>query len=549
MKALFFAVCLILTPQAAFADYCSEVGAGVPCTPDPGTATTDAKKEIVRLIGLALKADEVVTALEQSYRDVRGKVAPERELEALELYRTAKREQDALFKKAMNKTGELYQVGPSRKQVTIAKPADPAMNYVTNLIADWDPQVTESGPNVSLVLKIKGSDNLDHYIGADMDPSVPGGKFAETFPDGRIVVLKHAFVIAQKNPGFLASLLYHESRHFNQLRRGWASLEEDEKAAYKAGLATADLFGLTPKQKEGLQASFDTFDMEVHHARLTYPHPTPAQEVVLGAHYETVQINLEEAYTKLKATVEEARRKSLTSESDGFYGAIKGNNGGARVAAQIQIDDTAAFLRRLEALVTRAEAVRRREAQDERDMREWLQQADAFRYLASIAGMACENPDGLAAEVRRGMYAGVSMDRFHLATYLTQIRAGQGITPCQEELLRGILNAQRGVSGAELLGWARLYRNNHPNMLQRAGRALSEFFEAGREAGGSGSSSSSSTRSGPSSEPRRGVELNESAGSSEHRPAVKHDPDGVAKRQLEKMEDDARRKRWGLEPR
>lgn len=545
MKALFLAVCLSLVPRAAFAEYCSKVDAGVPCTPDPGKATTKAKKEIVRLIERAMQADQDVKDLEQSYRDVRGKVAPAQELEALELYRTAKRKQDGLFKQAMNKTEELYQVGPIVKEVPIAKPADPALHYVKDLTAVWDPQVAESGPGISMVVKIKGSDKVYHYAGVDLDPGVPGGLFALTFQDGRIFILKHAFVIAQKNPGFLAHLLYHESRHFNRLRRGWASVEENEKAAYQDDLAMADVFGLTPKQKGGLQQSFDTYDMEVYHGRLTYPHPTPAQERTLGRYYEEEQLNLEEAYSTLKATVEEARRKSLTSENDSFYGAIKGNNGAARIAAQIQIDDTAAHLSRLEAHVTRAEAVRKREAQDERDMRKWLQQADAFRYLASIAGMACENPDGLAAEVRRGMYAGVSMDRFHLSTYLTQIRAGHGITPCQEELLRGILNADRGVSGAELLGWALQYRSNHPNMLQRAGRALSEFFEAGRK---SESSSSTATRR-PSPEPRRGVEMHESAGSSGPRPAVKNDPDGPAKRQLEREADNAMRQRWGLEPR
>lgn len=317
--------------QSAFATLCSKEKTGGPCTPDPGKKTDDAKDNIIALIKRAQSAETTVKRLEAEYRAARdnpdtSKEQDERRYLACEAYRVKKLAQDQLYKDALDQTEALYHVRPRRTNLTIAKPDDPVLHYTEGLPAAWNPKVTDSGPNVVLLVRILGSDNQYHYDGIMMDPSLESAKQALTFQDGRTVILKDSFDIAVKNnnPGFLANLLYHESRHFNQLdrpaiddpkkRRGWASEEEDELSAYRAALRMARAFGLTKAQREGLQTSIDTYDMEVAHGRLTRLSDSPtAQENLRGLY--AAQINLEEEFAGLKKRVEDARARQL-AEAD-----------------------------------------------------------------------------------------------------------------------------------------------------------------------------------------------------------------------------------------
>lgn len=321
--SLALAMVLALAHQAN-ALPCSKAPPGYPCTPDSGDETKAAKKEILDLIERAKNQEANVAKLKDAYLAVRGKTAidDETKFAACESYYNARKAQDQLYKAALDKTEALYHVGPDHARLTVEKPSDPAIGYVEGLTANWDPQVTDSGPDVLLAVKIHGSDNKDHYGGAVMDPSTKDNKpgiQAMTFEDGRTVILKASFDLAlrNKNPGFLAHLLYHESRHFNQLsrdsgdgsgnRRGWASTEEDEKDAYNDDVAVAKLFGLTKKQVDGMNESLATYTDAVANNRLTKLKSDPKTQATIRDYYENRQVNIADEYGALKLKVDAAR--------------------------------------------------------------------------------------------------------------------------------------------------------------------------------------------------------------------------------------------------
>lgn len=324
MKTLIFLFLIIAAPQQVLAALCSKVPNGQPCTPDPGPETDAAKQAILKLVKLAKTADVEVKLLEAEYRAVRGKSENSHEYEmeylACERYRVKKMAQDQLYKEAMERTARLYHVAPAAKTLTTAKPTDSTIDYAAGLTATWDPQVTDSGDRTYLAIKVDGSDGLSHYGGlVSMDPNKPDGLEGLTLVDGRVLISKGVFDIAFKNgnPGFLARVLYHESRHFNRLSqaatdgtgvlRGWASREEEELAAYKADVAMLSAFGLTEAQENTLKAKRDEFARKIKNNELTTHAVDPQQENLWRTYYNETQLNLEYDYKNLKHIVDQAR--------------------------------------------------------------------------------------------------------------------------------------------------------------------------------------------------------------------------------------------------
>lgn len=209
------------------------------------------------------------------------------------------------------------------------------------------------------------------------------------------------------------------------------------------------------------------------------------------------------------------RMRGEFRESRSLYAGLRqGEAGDARKAAQAVTDDTAEAIRHLEEVVSRAEETRAREAEEKRALAAWLEKGGTFRYLASVVGMACENPGSFSTEVGQGMHRSVGMDRAYLSSFLAEIYAGNGVTGCQDSLLRQILNSTGPVSGPTLLGWADQYRRAHPTMVQRASRALAEFANAATsfarsnpDLSGAGGTSERKDRSGQA--PSGGVTMKE----------------------------------------
>lgn len=162
MRILFLAFCMIFPTRHAFAALCSEIydsdsadTSKGPCTPDPGKATEKTKRDIVRLIKRAKEADADVSDSKAVYLAVKlSTTDKEKRLAALQPLYDKKTAQNQLYHDVLKRTAELYHVAPDEKTKTIAKPYDPAMEWMSGPTAEWDPQVTDSFPGLALAVKI-----------------------------------------------------------------------------------------------------------------------------------------------------------------------------------------------------------------------------------------------------------------------------------------------------------------------------------------------------------------------------------------------------------
>jgi hypothetical protein len=171
----------------------------------------------------------------------------------------------------------------------------------------------------------------------------------------------------------------------------------------------------------------------------------------------------------------------------------------SRRSVQADWTDQESWQRWLEEEVSRAEDVRRHEKAKDDFKRELLSQAGAFGYLTAGAGMACENPDALRAEVRKGNYSKVGMERQYLTIYLSTVSPGKGVSPCQYEILNKINNSDAPISWQQLQAWGSQYRAAHPSILQRAEKTLAAFRESFRHFVSFGDGPASSDRNPRSS--------------------------------------------------
>lgn len=293
---------------------------GEPSRPKPGAESENKKAEILDFIIRAQTLNARVESLYRQYLAIRKRGNAEASLHAFGEFRAAKLAEGALYKQAIESTEHLYNVYPDVSgPVTVAPPYDPAMRWMSGLTARWNPQVTDSGPGLMLAVRIKGTDGRDHYGGlTSMNPADPQGRLAITLPDGRTYVLKGTFDVAMQsnNPtGYLAAVLYHESRHFNHLSRpsqdgsgasrSWGYQQEEERDAYHDEYLMAKVFGLAPAETADLKDKWRQFDRDVKDGELDSFNPTPRTEEAWEKIYKdpTRQINLEEEYTELKNAV------------------------------------------------------------------------------------------------------------------------------------------------------------------------------------------------------------------------------------------------------
>lgn len=322
MKPLLLTLGILSMAPVAFAAPCSKSRPVRPCTPPAGDATNTAKNEILDLIRDAQDLDLLVSDLETKFRAIRHDEAAsdEKKFEYLEAYRAKKQAQDQLLNKAIEKTSDLYQVRPKHSgPIIIGVPDEPHKKWMSGLSASWAPRVVDPGPGDKLSVRIDGSDGRPHFSGGkNFDPTKPKGKEAITLADGRTLIIKRTLylALAKKNPGYLARVLYHESRHFDHLsrpdgaggNRSWAVPDEEERAAYADDVAMARVFGLKESETKALKKTLKEYDDAIRAGiPATDDHLSPQQQEIWQEHYEKIQINLEEEYTDLKRKVEAQR--------------------------------------------------------------------------------------------------------------------------------------------------------------------------------------------------------------------------------------------------
>lgn len=255
-----------------------------------------------------------------------GTPDPEPEYAALRAYRTAHIAQDQLYQQVIDLTLSLYHLKPRATKLTVAKPTDPKLEWMSGLQAKWKPGPVDSGPNQMFAFKVFGSDGDYHYGGlTSMDPTNPDpnqlARYAITLPDGRVLILKGTVELAleKQNLGFLGSVLYHEIQHYDALQRpsggkkknsiSWTTPGNDEKMAYSRQDATHEIFDLSERDERDIEDGIALAQNAIDHPATDSYDKGPATNAAWEDYYSDTQVNLSEEYARLKKEVAGAFRK------------------------------------------------------------------------------------------------------------------------------------------------------------------------------------------------------------------------------------------------
>lgn len=328
MKYFLIAASLFSLPSIAFGGTCSpQTPKHVPCTPKPGKATDDAKVKILQHIEAAERMESDVRLANARFVAVRDnwRATKAQKLKACKEALDLQIGQEANYRAALEQTAELYHVWPKQRgRIVIGRPSDPAMGYVEDLPAQWNPRPIDSGRGVKFAARIDGSDEQPHYSGTtNMDPRASNGLLAATLADGRVFVLKGTLAQMKNNPGLLAAILYHEARHFDRLswkdkageNRGWAGADKEERDIYAAGFAYAKTLGLDQTDIDWLDGKYREYAEAVRTGKSIADNSlTPKEEAAWKNHFEAKQLNLEDEYAALANDVSVARIRQMAAQ-------------------------------------------------------------------------------------------------------------------------------------------------------------------------------------------------------------------------------------------
>lgn len=238
------AIFLLALPLAAAADPCT---ATTPKTM-PCTADADKKSEIMREISAGLQEQQAMADAKESAKSG----AASKRLSDLQEELLHKHWMEDHFNTAIQLTIKYYHLTPEMAGSWLtASPkgvgANAGFDWAKNVPVTWAPSFYGEK---EIYLKMRGSDGKDHYIGESNFEGLGG----ETLPNGRTIIGPEIFQSAldDKNPGVLAYLIHHESRHFMELvHRGWDDFDEGEIRTYVDSIKAAPIFELDAHCADG----------------------------------------------------------------------------------------------------------------------------------------------------------------------------------------------------------------------------------------------------------------------------------------------------------
>lgn len=250
-------------------------------------------------------------AIETAAREALGSDIPndfirkqtlERWNRAMEAIGPAKQGMEENFRDALNDTLVLYGIAPTNGS------GDINGGPVKGGKAVWAPNYAfRTGPKQGILREIElpangGMPARMAHLKWQQSAVEEEKAFAMTWADGRIDILDEALeaVIEKNSPGVLGYLIHHESIHFDQLRAGnWRSLNEREVDAYKASVAEASRFGLSPNDVMGLNRLLGynrakVWKQKVGLEKTPQDLPTPAFEAAYKSEWDKLRKALQE---------------------------------------------------------------------------------------------------------------------------------------------------------------------------------------------------------------------------------------------------------------
>lgn len=304
---------------------------------------------------------------------------------------------------------------------------------------------------------------------------------ALTWDTGRISMFSDGF---QGEPRDIAIVIYHETIHW-VMRVADAALKRSPEIEFALESKTHELTADYAASLARPDAEANSRRWAADYARRSQAARGKTWDQLLISHPDWVRdfrdsrpfgLGVPDEYELLAALDRSASRLDLE-----FYDTLSADTGEDTLRAYE--DNRAASVKRLEEQALE----RAQEAERRRRLERYEANEKASVYLAAMARLACRDPQTLADEGRRGRVRMVSVDPDHLEDYLGRYPAGNGLSPCQVELLRKVLKGQDAIALADLIALGVQWRADHPTLLEKIGRALEEFFSAmDQHGGGSG---------------------------------------------------------------
>lgn len=237
-----------------------------------------------------------------------------------------------------------------------------------------------------------------------------------TFLDGTVRISRSAF---EYSPAFLAGVVLHESRHYEQVLAGatrFGVSRMDEELAYKYVLDNAAVLGLSPQETALVRS-----DREQMRNRIDRSGGATISYEIVG-HYTPTDPDAE----RIKS---QAERALIGDGANAADIAAQGRRIMSDALEKERQDREAQQLREAQERVQRE--------QDDRD-RPW------FDYLSSIAGVACNNPNGFASTFskERGYNQGLeSSDVLRAERFLP----GSALGACERFVLQSLFQRARSL--------------------------------------------------------------------------------------------------------
>jgi hypothetical protein len=233
------------------------------------------------------------------------------QLSAWTAAREAQQEMDSDFDSAIRRTQDAYRLAPELPDGSRVKlPSSPDGAWSEGLRVKWEP-----GFQSPVYRSVVRKDGRAHFL--KDDPVGRDGSSASgiTDPDGKVMIFfpAMAWTIRSGDPGILASVIYHESVHFQDLvTRGWDTHEGLELRAIKATLKAADILfpersqdgtiEIRRRMKAYLRADISRLQSAVDEQRTHPPFPDSDQEKLYAERF-AAQESEEADYSRLAAAV------------------------------------------------------------------------------------------------------------------------------------------------------------------------------------------------------------------------------------------------------
>lgn len=305
MKRIAVLSFLMVIPALSFAVPCRP-SSRAPCEPDAKTRR-DLTEKIQDYLTKKSSFDDAL----RNWQAARGTADKVNELSLFDGLLKAGKDRDEVGSDMLARIEAAYHTAPPKLKGTARALSSSGYGWASGLEARWRVRIAAEEMDFRI---FKTRDGI-HAV-----PTPSAAIAGTTYPDGEALISLETILDAaiEKNPGVIASILYHEGRHFSRLiTEGWDYHEKDEIIAYSAEIGHRDAFGLSQSWMDAQDqhlAEFRADELAGKRSAFSISSEDEKKVEAIIAERESAEIDLGVYYQTLKTAVEQSRRESEAPE-------------------------------------------------------------------------------------------------------------------------------------------------------------------------------------------------------------------------------------------